>query len=462
MIGALSPWRSARPASTVSQTWQEHLRHTGVPGGAYAVITSQGTRERTASGVDGNGRPWTERTPTLWGSISKPIAASVADAAISRGELRVTDPITEHLSLADCSAAQRVTVADLVHHTSGVGAALTALDRGSTRDATQVVHDNARDLCPTTDPGTYRYSSANYLALAAVLESATGRTFPELLRSHLGPTGATGLVTGTDAAEAMPAGHRVVAGQPVASATPYDESGLAYSYLGGSLTDLEDVARGFLGAAPALGSPTSDAGVATGSPDRYGAGWRIRDLPDGSHLAWHSGTVPGYVTTMMLWPERDLALVTLQNASGVGQAESLLAGPIRLATGLVPETTLTAQDASPLYPGGLALLGGLAVLTWAAALLRPSGSRLALLGWIAAAVSVLALVATHLGTGSVGGIPWRQAWLWAPDAAGLAAATGAAFLLGAARALSAGRASRTPPSPRRGSPRRGSLRAGVL
>lgn len=152
MIGALSPWRSARPASTVSQTWQEHLRHTGVPGGAYAVVTSQGTRERTASGVDGNGRPWTERTPTLWGSISKPIAASVADAAISRGELRVTDPITEHLSLADCSAAQRVTVADLVHHTSGVGAALTALDRGSTRDATQVVHDNARDLCPTTDP----------------------------------------------------------------------------------------------------------------------------------------------------------------------------------------------------------------------------------------------------------------------------------------------------------------------
>lgn len=266
MIGALSPWRSARPASTVSQTWQEHLRHTGVPGGAYAVVTSQGTRERTASGVDGNGRPWTERTPTLWGSISKPIAASVADAAISRGELRVTDPITEHLSLADCSAAQRVTVADLVHHTSGVGAALTALDRGSTRDATQVVHDNARDLCPTTDPGTYRYSSANYLALAAVLESATGRTFPELLRSHLGPTGATGLVTGTDAAEAMPAGHRVVAGQPVASATPYDESGLAYGYLGGSLTDLEDVARGFLGAAPALGSPTSDAGVATGSP----------------------------------------------------------------------------------------------------------------------------------------------------------------------------------------------------
>ena len=454
---SVAPWRSSPSAGgSLSGIWQAHLERAGVPGGAYAVVTSQGTRERASWGVDGTGRPWTAQTPALWGSVSKPVAASVAQAAIDRGHLRASDPITAHLSFQTCPAARRVTVSDVIHHTSGIGAVWAALDRGSNSGATQVVREHERDLCPRADPGTYRYSSANYLLLAAVLESATGTTYGELVTAHVsGSTDADSLVTSTNAAGSLPVGHRFMAGRPVTMSTPYDESGVAYGYLGGSLTDLERVAQGFVGATPALGKPTRDDGVATGSLDRYGAGWRLRDLSDGTRLAWHSGMVPGYVTTVMIWPERDLGLVTLQNASGLGHAESLLAGPIRLASALVPATTLTAQTGpQPLYLATLTTLGALTILTWAAALRGPSGSRRSTIGWSVAAIAMLALVATHLATGSIAGILWRQAWLWAPDAAALTAASGVAVLLSAARALSAGRAASRTHRPARPASRR--------
>lgn len=195
---------------------------------------------------------------------------------------------------------------------------------------------------------------------------------------------------------------------------------MAYGYLGGSLRNLERIASGFLGDDAPLGSPLADPGVPASSGERYGAGWRSRTLADGSTMAWHSGMVPGYTATIMLWPEEDLGLVTLQNASGPWHAESLLAGPMALADDVASAGSGTAWSMTPdpLYPAALGMLTLLtAILTWwavEAARSRPTRRRLA--------ATMAALVAVVIGTGYLVQTDLvRQITLWFPDLAAVLA-----------------------------------------
>lgn len=465
------PESPPRPASVGAATqadlqrlWADRLARSGAPGGAFAIVDGadapfahgpDGVPLTGAAGIDGDGRPWTLDTPALWGSVAKPVAAAVAARVAQRGDLALHAPLRRYVDRSICASgarptdAQDITVSDLIHHTSGIGPALQVLDHArpappgggdTATPAIAAVAASGDALCPQGPRGTHRYSSANYLLLAAVLESATGTPYGTLVEELIGaPTGATSLVTDPEAAAGVPAGHRVVAGRPRPMATPWDEAGIAYGALGGSLRDLAAVAAGFLGDTPPLGSPIADPGVPTTSIDRYGAGWRVRALPDGTSLAWHSGMVPGYVTTIMVWPQRQLAAVTIQNVSGVWHAESLLAGPMELAKALVPPTTLRAEAGSPpVYVTTLAVAGAVATLTWLLALRSPPGWArrrrgprrwVGALGWGSAllAVAAVACAAPSLG------LPWHQAWLWLPDVTALLAATGAAIAVGAAR-----------------------------
>lgn len=442
-VAAAAPWHSgAAPDETgddLAAIWESHLSATGVPGGGYAVVSPTATQVHTA-GRDGAGQAWSARTPGLWGSLAKPLAASVADAVVREGRLRLDAPVGDLVSLPGCPHATRaITARDLLRHTSGIGPGLAALDEGRDTSATAVVQAEGAALCPSGPPGRYAYSSANYLLLAATLEAATGEDYGTLLRRHVGSAvGADTLVTSTDRSAAAPQGHRYVAGQAAPVATPFDASGLAYGYVGGSLTDLAAIARGYLGTRPALGSPRRDAGVATPSGERYGLGWRLHAQSDGSVVAWHSGMVPGYVATIMVWPERDLALVTMQNASGVLHAESLLSGPLRLAAAVGPggapwPSPDAPRGVDPVYPVALGVATAVAGTIWWLAL-RPgprAPRRRRMWGWAAAATLFGGLVAAGLWWS---GVPLRQAWLWLPDVTVAVALAGLAIVVGLARA----------------------------
>lgn len=434
-LSAASPWRDTAVSTTgadgapapidLAAIWDRHLRQEGVPGGAFAIVSSTGTVQRVVRGEDGAGAAWAADTPALWGSVAKPVTAALARSLAEGGALDLEDRIP--VVLPGCSASAP-TYADLVHHTSGIGGALPALDRDSDASALATATAHADDLCPTQSR-TYRYSSANYLLLAAALEAATGQDLAPLVERHVAaPTGAA-LVTSGDAD--VPSGHRIVAGQAVAMATPYDRAGVAYGYLGGSVRDLELVARGFLGDDPALGSPTADDGVPASSGERYGAGWRLRHLPDGSTMAWHSGMVPGYVTTVMLWPERDLGLVTLQNVCDLWQASDLLAGPWEVAAALGTAVTVPARESSFVYPLALGIATFATVLAWSAALRALAGRGGRRWMWFLATATTLGVVLAV----PMAGVPWRQVWLWAPDLAVLLGALGIATVVGLAGML---------------------------
>ncbi|MFI8520981.1 serine hydrolase domain-containing protein [Streptomyces sp. NPDC085481] len=319
---------------------RERMEATRTPGLAYAVVGPDGPAHSRAWGTDGHGERVTGDTPFLWGSVAKPIAASAVMTLVQDGRLRLDDRVVDHLPafrFGGTGHAARVTVRHLLQQTAGVPESATfevadCVD-ADCPDATGRVAalNGVRPLGP---PGTtYAYSSANYLVLAAVVESVTGRSFADHLRdSVLRPAGMDGAIADRAAARErnLPPGHQLLWGVPSAIADGVDDDGAAYGYTGGNLNDLAAFASlklrsGKAGNGTTVLTPESvrlmrQSGRIhpSGEDTGYGLGWRVGGLEAPLDTAiWHTGATPGYSAMLFLLPEQNLALVVQQNLHGL-------------------------------------------------------------------------------------------------------------------------------------------------
>lgn len=389
---------------------RQRMAATRTPGLAYAVVGPDGVVHQRTWGHDGHGEPVTASTPFLWGSVSKPVTATAVMTLVEAGHLDLDAPVRRYLPwfrLADDAAAGRITVRHLLEHTSGIPGGTGVTDRFEAVDDPyrRGVADLA-GVAPRSEPGhRHAYTSANYLVLGASVESVTGQRFDEYLRGAvLEPCGMTGTITTPAQARAtLPPGHRYVVGRPVAMASPFDPTGPAYGYLGGTIDDLAafaaaHLARG-LGRVGRVLSDGSVAAMRTGTArvtarTAYGLGWRDTHR-DGVRMVWHAGAVAGYQAMVVLLPEQARAVAMLQNVYGFFQDVALAApglGSARLLAGRRPDP-VRRTFAYPLALGavGAATALSLAALSVPAAccaayrLLRaprqPADGRAAVAGW---------------------------------------------------------------------------------
>ncbi len=173
------------------------------PGCSGAVNVDGRIRWSNAYGrasIDRN-EAFTPQTVVDIGSTSKQFTATAVALAVADGELALDDTIDDHLDGLPGWAAT-VTVADLVHHQSGIPDYVDLLDA---RGVDQLDHADQDDALaalagtrPEFEPGTaFGYSNSNYMLLAEVIESVTGddlatylqdRVFEPLgLDAHVGP-----------------------------------------------------------------------------------------------------------------------------------------------------------------------------------------------------------------------------------------------------------------------------------
>lgn len=422
---------------------RDRMKATRTPGLSYAVVGPDGPVHRRSWGTDGRGRRVTARTPFLWGSVAKPVAATAVMTLVQDGRLRLTDRVVDHLPefrFGGPGHAERVTVRHLLAQTAGIPELVTfevtdCLDADCPRPAGRV--GELDDVEPLGPPGTaYAYSSANYLVLSAVVEAVTGRPFADHLRaSVLGPAGMDGAIADRASARKrrLPPGHQLMWGVPAAVADGVDDHGAAYGYLGG---DLEDLAA-FASFQLRSGRTADGAAVLTpqsvrlmreegrlepdGEGTGYGLGWRVGGLDAPLDQAvWHTGATPGYAGMLFLLPERNLALVLQQNLHGLLHDRAVMQVGFGAAEILAGGQAPPSASATGYYLTiwGVTVLGVLLLLAAgrsALLLRRPAaGPRLRRtllsVGWcLAGAVPVVALIvaADRMGLG-----PLRT---WLPD-----------------------------------------------
>ncbi|MFB9849344.1 serine hydrolase domain-containing protein [Micromonospora andamanensis] len=428
----------------------EQMERAGIPGVAYAIVGSGGVEHQATFGADGDGAPITDATPFLWGSVAKPVTASLVVTMATAGDLDLDARVTTYLpdfSMAD-EEARTITLRHLLSQTGGIPERMDLTDRYDADRRPGDVVDALGTMHLAAGVGEkHLYSSVNYLLLGAVVEEVTGRDFADVLSERLlRPMGMDTAVTAADdAADRLPPGHRYVFGEPTAFRSRFDPAGVSYGYLGGSLRDAVAFARANLDGGDVL-SPAQRATlvrpeVITGDGRSYGLGWRTWPVFGGDQpMVWHSGAAPGYQAGIVLLPEQDRAVVVLQNVYGSFQKNQLLDtswGLAALLSGAVPET----HENEPSY---VALLSGLGLLClvlltavagslWRVARPVSAWSRQRLLGLVAWLVVLLLLATGLLSLPSSFGVTLGQVALWAPDVAAL---LGAALLLVAVLMLS--------------------------
>ncbi|WP_340536875.1 serine hydrolase domain-containing protein [Nocardioides sp. GXZ039] len=437
VLAALGPATASAAESdpspgSIDDYVRDQIERAGVPGAAYAVVGPDGIEHQGTLGEDGDGAAVTASTPFLWGSVSKPVTATLAVRLAGDGTLgldaRVGDLVPSY---------EMVTVRQLLDHTSGLPEGLELTDRyDDGRDIASVV-DQVDDLDPLAAPGAeHSYSSLNYIVLAAMIERATGRPFADVLRERLlEPAGMSSVRADAGAAEeALPPGHRYVAGRAAPFDSRIDPATIPAGYLVGTLDDLAAFARIQLDGAS---GPLDDddrallhtSAVDTGDDAGYGLGWRTWQLPGTDEpMTWHGGAAPGYQSSILLLPERNLAVVVLQNAYGPFQESRLLDtawGIAAIEIGAEPPS----NGVDPTYPAALIALSLLVIVLAALAVWtllrcirpsrRPRTLRRRILGLVAWLVPLALLGAGLLLLPGFAGVTLGQLVLWAPDLAWL-------------------------------------------
>lgn len=369
-----------------------------IPGLAVAVVRGSEVVHRFTAGTDGDGQEITGRTPFLLGSVSKSVTALAVLQLADQGKIELDAPVQRYVpDFRLASGADRITVRQLLAHTSGIPGDAVPTDSfgASIADLAEV----------EPAPGNqYDYSDGNYLVLGALVAEVSGQSFGDHLRENvLTPLDMRNAATSEGEAEeiGLPAGHRYYLGAPQRFESRLNTAGVPYGFLATSLDDLTHLASAQLD--PASDLPAPQAGL----------GWVESTMDDGTDTLWKAGSTPGYFAHVVLVPEQDLSVVVLANVYSPAMDAALVEtafNVVRVLNGESPQEV----GADPLLTTARILLvvaavGLLAALVSTLVRRRPS-RRLAV--WIAGC-GLLAAGALLLP--SAMGYGLSEVLLWAPD-----------------------------------------------
>ncbi|MGC0142375.1 serine hydrolase domain-containing protein [Pseudactinotalea sp. Z1732] len=353
-----APAGVSSPTSAVAQSispevdayLQDQVDRSPLPGLAVAVTQGEDVVHLGGYGTAGGGRPMTADTPMRVASLSKAFTAVAVLQQVERGAVDLDEPVRRYLpdfTLADDSAAGRITVRHLLHHTSGLSdpgfPGLWRLDQYSPAERVA----DMSDARLSTGPGeTFSYFNPNYDVLARLVEVASGEDFDSYLEREiftpLGMVDTVSLTRAEDAVSATPSlahGHVVLFGAAVPRAEP--DGYVAGS--GGIVTTAADLARwlpvhGNAGAAHGPRVLAADSLQLAHSPpsyvdSTYAMGWETTAFGAEPALE-HTGVFMTFYAEQVMLPETGHGIVLLANANhAFGDVTRIKEGLLALLVG---------------------------------------------------------------------------------------------------------------------------------
>lgn len=331
---------------------EAEMKAVRAPGLAFAIVHADKIVHRRSFGIADPARDTvTSETPFILGSLTKSFTALAIMQQVDVGRVVLDAPVQRYLpwfAVRDREASARITVRNLLNHTSGLPkSAGLQIVRGA--DAATPVEE-ARLVTGVRlrhAPGTaFEYSNANYWLLGLVLEAVTGTSYESYVRANIfAPLGMARSYT--DESEArrhgFAQGYRVWFGFPRAEELPYYWREMSVGYL---ISDADDMARYLLahmnggsdGGLPVV----SARGLAelhtppAGSP--YAMGW-LADSVASTSVLWHTGAVANYHGDMLIIPSARWGVVLLSNVNNFlleGQLSGVAKGVASLLLGYEP------------------------------------------------------------------------------------------------------------------------------
>lgn len=288
------------------------------------------------------------------GSIAKQFTATAILMLEERGLLDLDDRVRRYVPELH-PVARRITLRQLLHHTSGLRDIWALTDLGGwqpadVRTTTQALRILSRQQRLNFTPGMgFGYSNSGYLLLAEVVRRITDESFPAWMRANIfEPAGMRDTSFYDDPAQLLPG-----------TASPYRSLGRGRGFArdelnsglagGGNLvTTAADLGRwsahlleSKVGGAPLIERLSAQGSLPDGQSTGYGMGMFVgayRGLP----VAFHGGANAGYRSHLMIFAEQGIAIVVLGNVNTI-QAEQLA----RSMADIVVGEDLAAPDPRP-------------------------------------------------------------------------------------------------------------------
>lgn len=311
-----------------------------VPGLALAIVQNGRILSARGYGITDvkAAEPVDAHTVFRLASLSKSFAGTLTGMLVSEGALRWDSRMTDFvpdLRLADPSAAQELTVADVLSHR--VGLAHNAYDRDIEADADyrSLIHRLAYAPMKCRPGDCYAYQNVAFSMIGDVVFASTGKFYGETVASRIfKPLGMNDASVGLEGIYASPrwAKPHVRARGGWASVSP-KPTYYRVAPAAGVNASISDMAQWLLAQsghrpdvlpqsllatlhAPVVATPSELRGSAWRrerlNAAGYGLGWRVYDYA-GHRVVFHGGLVQGYRGVVALMPERDLGVAILWN-----------------------------------------------------------------------------------------------------------------------------------------------------
>jgi CubicO group peptidase (beta-lactamase class C family) len=348
-----------------------------LPGLALTITHGDQVLYVKGYGTARDGQPVTPQTQFMIASLSKSFTAVAVMQLVEQGKIDLDAPVRTYLTefaLADANAAARITVRQLLNHTSGLA------DRGfphmrlpqPATPAERVA--SMRAARPLAAPGTeFHYFDPNYQVLARVVERVSNQPLSDYLQAHVfAPLQMAQSFNANTAPEAQQRASSLAQGHVLAFGIPIPAAELPY-YFGGSggvNSTAEDLAHylimqhtGGRFRGTTLLSPESVALMHTPPPNvasSYAMGW-IATTQDSTRVLEHNGILSTFYAEAVLLPDNGYGIALLSNShaltADIAAFPQLRRGLIALLLGRQPSTGRWSIEILRLITGGITLLG---------------------------------------------------------------------------------------------------------
>jgi CubicO group peptidase (beta-lactamase class C family) len=261
--------------------------------------------------------PNTPNTEFRIGSLSKPFTATLILQLQEQGKLNSKDPIQKYIP--GYPKGDSITIEHLLNHTSGIRSITSMKEYYEKWIAQASTLDNTINYFKNEplnfSPGSrFEYSNSNYILLSRIAEKASGLPFSKLLQKSIVQKlkmQQSGLDENNRRSKAKAIGYATTPTDSFAVARFNDMSvlsgaGAMYS----SARDLYAWDRAWYG--NKLLSDASKKLMLTPVKNNYGLGWEIEQAK-GRTLISHSGSIDGYLSNYMRFPDQDVCIIFLSN-----------------------------------------------------------------------------------------------------------------------------------------------------
>ena len=330
------------PLAKAVELYRDAVKRDDIRGAVLYVARRGKTVLHEAIGYRHHGYRLPMEKDTLFrmASNTKPVVAAAVILLAEEGKLSLSDPVSKYLKSFDNDKSRRITIEELLTHSSGlrIGPIALPFTEGEERTLQNAVAKFGAEG-PGAPPGAYAYNNAGYNTLGAVIEVVSGRPLEAFLQTRFyDPLGMIDTLNHEDPAKLvrMATVYRGARGPSgtirfTQGFTPDDAPDFPFIRAsGGMISTANDYARflemyrlgGTLDGRRILRAETTRAAiqprVKINDTSSYGHGWMVR--PDGTYS--HTGS-----DGTMAWvdPGRELIGMVLTQSPGGNNAT----GPFR-------------------------------------------------------------------------------------------------------------------------------------